>query len=102
MERTTITNLFRMQITAIRKNAPTTEPFVTEDRADRELIAFTQKQMREAMAKARLRGRKGWWNENDCHIQHLEELLIEAVQERNWINIINYAAMINARLIADE
>ena len=102
MFRTTTANIFAMQMAAIKKNAPSTERFVTEDRADRELVSFTQKLMREKLAKARQKGRQGWWNPDDCQIEHLHDLLNTAHKEGDMISIINYAAMINARRIADQ
>ena len=99
---TTPQNIFAMQMAIIRKNAPNTEPFVSDDRADRELVSFTQKAMREKLAKARHKGKRGWWNASQCTIEHLHERMIEAVQEDNMVNVINYAAMIHARRVADE
>lgn len=102
MVRTTPQTIFAMQMEIIRKNAPTTEPFVSDDRADRELVSFTQKAMREKLAQARHKGKSGWWKQNECSVEHLHERMIEAVQEDNMINVINYAAMIHARRVADE
>lgn len=97
----TVEHIFSLQMAAIRKQAASTDRQVTEDRADRELIAFTQKKMREALAKARTKGRQGWWSEADCQIEHLEDLLSRAFDQGDMISVINYAAMIEARRIAD-
>lgn len=94
--------IFCMQMYAIRKNAGSTERFVTEDRADRELASFTQKCMREKLAEARKKQKQGWWNPQECSIEHLHTLLAEAVRKGQMINIINYAAMIHARQIMSD
>jgi predicted kinase len=99
--RATTQQIFALQMQAIRTNATKVERFQTDDRADRELVALTQKQMREALAKAREKGKSGWWNATECSTESLEELLQEAVKKGHMINVINYAAMINARRIAD-
>ncbi len=100
--RATIQQIFALQMRVIRENATKAERFQTEDRADRELVSLTQKQMRESLAKARTTGKSGWWNTAECSIEYLEELLQEEVKKGHMINVINYAAMINARRIADE
>lgn len=94
--------IFALQMHAIRTNMQSIERFQTEDRADRELVALTQKQMRESLAKAREKGKGGWWNPSECSIGELQDLLHKAVLDGEMLSVINYAAMINARQIADQ
>ncbi len=100
--RASIQQIFALQMRVIHENATKVERFQTEDRADRELVSLTQKQMRESLAKARAKGKAGWWNPTQCSMEHLQNLLQVAVSKGDMINVINYAAMINARRIADE
>lgn len=87
---------------AIRANKTNDETWLNEDRADRELVAFTQKNMRTTLAAARLKGRRGWWRESECSIKELNTLLYEAVEKNDMASVINYAAMIQVRKIIDE
>lgn len=87
---------------AIRSNHNHDEDWLNEDRADRELVSYTQKAMRETLAHARQKGRRGWWRKSECTIEHLESLLQSAIDKGDMIDIINYAAMIEIRRITDE
>lgn len=87
---------------AMRSNRNHDEPWLNEDRADRELVSYTQKAMREKLALARMKGRSGWWRKDACTIDELEFLLDQARTQGDMISVINYAAMIEVRRIADE
>lgn len=87
---------------AIRANKTNDEAWLNEDRADRELVAFTQKNMRTKLAAARLKGRRGWWRESECSIEELKALLDQAMAKNDMASVINYAAMIQVRNIIDE
>lgn len=102
---TTLIGIFRIVqqvFLALRSNRNNDEHWLNEDRADRELVAFTQKVMRETLAAARKKGRSGWWRNEQCAIEHLENLLDQAIKDGDMISVINYAAMIQIRRITDE
>jgi hypothetical protein len=100
--RTSIQRILSQCFAAIRSNRNQDESWLNEDRADRELVSYTQKAMREKLAAARLKGRRGWWRAEACSIGQLENLLYEALAKGNMIDVINYAAMIEVRRITDE
>lgn len=105
MDRRTATDIKRILkscFQALRSNRNNDETWLNEDRADRELVSYTQKTMRDDLAKARSKGRSGWWRQDQCSIERLEELLREAIAKDNMPNIVIYAAMIEVRRITDE
>lgn len=105
MDRRTATDIKRILkscFLALRSNRNNDAAWVNEDRADRELVSYTQKTMRDDLAKARSKGRSGWWREDQCTIEHLQDLLQEAIQNDDMPNVIVYAAMIEVRRITDE
>lgn len=97
-----IKRILRACFSAIRSNRNNDETWINEDRADRELVAYTQKAMRDKLAAARLKGRNGWWHQDTCPLANLEKLLHEAMAKGDMVSVINYAAMIEVRRITDE
>lgn len=87
---------------ALRSNRNNDEAWINEDRADRELVSYTQKAMRDKLAEARNKGHHGWWRQNKCTIATLENLLHQAAAKGDMVSVINYAAMIEVRRITDE
>jgi hypothetical protein len=85
----------------IRDNSDGDEAWMLEDRADRELISFTQKSMQQRLSMARRSGKHSWWNSQRCEVNALRQLLYRALDEEDLVSVINYAAMIHARKIID-
>ena len=105
MERANPTPLNRILaqcFAALRSNRFNDEAWLIEDRADRELVSFTQKTMRDKLDAARLKGRRGWWKQNECSMENLENSLHSAIAKGDMADVINYAAMIQVRRITDE
>lgn len=100
--RTPIQRILSQCFAAIRSNRNHDEAWLNEDRADRELVSYTQKAMRETLGDARYKGRRGWWRKEECTVEQLEKLLQKALDDRDMISVINYAAMIEVRRITDE
>lgn len=100
--KTSIKWIVKQCFTALRVNRNADEAWLNEDRADRELVSYTQKAMREKLAAARMKGRRGWWRMDACSIEELEALLQKALADKDMISVINYAAMIEVRRITDE
>lgn len=93
--------ILKLNIDALRSKKHKMEPWQREEKANQELISYTSKAMRLRLKQAALKGRAGWWQESECSIEHLNDLLIEAHDENDMISVVNYAAMIHARRICD-
>lgn len=102
INRTSPNQLFAMQMLAIRKSLATTERFLAEDRADRELANFSRQVIRSELETARKNGKQGWWNEKECSTEHLQNLLDAAYNRNDLTAVITYASMLHARSIADS
>jgi hypothetical protein len=94
--------ILAMNLTALRANKKPNEQFICEDKADHELVTYTTRAMRLKLASARVKGRQGWWREDECSIDQLKNLLDLALAESDMISVINYAAMIHARRLVDK
>lgn len=94
--------ILELNIKALRDPKNTREQWLKDDHADRELVAYTTKAMRNKLADARKKGRAGWWDNTQCSIEHLQNLMLTAVQDGDMISVINYAAMVHARQLADQ
>lgn len=97
-----ITRILQQSVAALRSNRNHDERWLQEERADRELVSYTQKVMRDSLAAAAEKGRSGWWREDECTVQHLENLLQKAIDDRDYPSVINYAAMLEVRRLTDE
>lgn len=94
--------ILKLNFDALRSNKHQLEPWRREEKANQELISYTSKAMRLRLNQASLKGRAGWWQEAECTIEHLENLLDKAATDKDMISVINYAAMIHARRICDS
>lgn len=75
-----------------------------DELADAALVGFTAEEMASKLRKARLNGRNGWWNPEECDEAYLRELLREHVRKANpgnYIDIVNFAAMLHWRDVHD-
>ena len=94
--------IMALNIKALRAPKDTREQFKKDEHADRELVAYTTKAMRIKLASASEKGRAGWWDDKQCTAEQLHSLMLTAVQEDDLISVINYAAMVHARKLADQ
>ena len=69
--------------------------------ADDKLVHYASDAMREKLKLARVRGRGGWWNSDECTIDDLRTLLREHVEKGDMRDVLNLAAMVYVREIAD-
>ena len=69
--------------------------------ADDKLVRHAADAMREKLKLARVRGRGGWWNSDECTIDDLRSLLREHVEKGDMRDVLNLAAMVYVREIAD-
>ena len=76
-------------------------PHVYDELADDALVRHATTAMREKLALARSRGRGGWWNDKECSIDLLRRLLREHVEKGDMRDVMNLAAMVYVREIAD-
>ena len=98
------TNEFiRTDIATLRKVAASSgaTPHVYDELADDRLVQHAANAMREKLALARSRGRGGWWDNTDCTIEHLRSLLRDHVEKGDMRDVMNLAAMVYVREIAD-
>lgn len=72
-----------------------------EETADMRLLDLAQRAMRGKLALARMKGRGGWWNDTECSIEHLRALLREHVEKGDMRDVMNLAAMVFVREVAD-
>lgn len=76
-------------------------PHVYDELADASLVRHATDAMREKLALARSHGRGGWWNDKECSIDHLRSLLREHVEKGDMRDVMNLAAMVYVREMAD-
>ena len=69
--------------------------------ADERLVRHAAEAMREKLKLARVRGRGGWWNSDECTIDDLRSLLREHIEKGDMRDVLNLAAMVYVREIAD-
>ena len=72
-----------------------------EETADMRLLDLSQRAMREKLSMARRKGRGGWWNDAECSIEQLRSLLREHVEKGDMRDVMNLAAMVFVREVAD-
>jgi hypothetical protein len=94
--------ILALNLKALRTNKIQRERFICEDKADHELVNYTTKAMRCKLGEARAKGRQGWWRQDECSIDQLQNLLDLALADADMISVINYAAMIHARRLTDQ
>ena len=73
------------------------------ERAERDQIANKagvkklKEAMKEKLAAARLKGRGGWQDKDDCSQEHLSRLLREHVEKGDPVDVANFCMMLHAR-----
>jgi len=92
----------RGMVNALRKDAHTTDRWITERLMDDLLVNHAGMHMRTKLDAAREKGRGGWWNPDECSIEYLKDLLYEHLAKGDMRDVMNLAAMIHIRRIADE
>lgn len=87
----------RLDMDSLRKLAQTAPRDVIEQYADDRLRSYARMAMRDKLEIARLKGRGGWWNEDECSVEYLRDLLREHIDKGDMVDVMNFAAMIYAR-----
>lgn len=64
---------------------------------DRRALAIFGGAMRDRMEEKRAQGRGGWWDKNQCSVEYLRELFMQAVAKGNMVDVANFAMMIFVR-----
>lgn len=77
------------------------ERHITEMLFDEFLLNAAHDGMLQKLKAAREKGRGGWWNQDECSIGYLKELLCEHLAKGDMRDVMNIAAMIHVRTIAD-
>lgn len=73
------------------------------ERAERDQIASKaglkkiKRAMKEKLDAARLKGRGGWQDKDDCSQEHLSQLLREHVEKGDPVDVANFCMMLHAR-----
>ncbi len=89
-------------MTMMRKDAGHREErYITEMLMDEFLLNAAREGMFQKLRAAREKGRGGWWKQDECSIEHLRHLLAEHVAKGDMRDVMNLAAMIHVRTIAD-
>lgn len=98
-----LTDYIRADMAALRKVAANDECArqIHDVMADHRLVDYASRAMAEKLAAARARGRGGWWDATDCSIELLRGMLREHLEKGDMRDIMNIAAMIYTREIAD-
>lgn len=97
----TLEEFAREDMAMLRKLATRLDPPNIEKLADTRLLDLAQRAMRDKLSMARMKGRGGWWNEAECPIEHLRALLREHVEKGDMRDVMNLAAMVFVRELAD-
>ena len=64
--------------------------------ADKLLVEFASFEMGERLRLQRAKGFSGW-NTAECESQDLKQRLIKNVESEDWVDVLNLAAMLQAR-----
>lgn len=83
------------EVTKISNNG--IEPNNVETTADVLMVNHIATLMSVRLSQKRAKGYHGWWNKKVCSIEHLENGFVAAIEKRDWINVLNYAAMLAVR-----
>lgn len=67
-----------------------------EERDEAALQAFTAA-MREKLAKARAKGRGGWWDDSVCSIDALREMLMGHIAKGDPVDVANFCMFLHQR-----
>lgn len=63
----------------------------------RQAITVFQDRMIMELCEASEKGKGYWWNNQICKLEALENLLGEALAEKDYVSVANYAMMLDAR-----
>jgi len=69
--------------------------------ADSELVRMMAAEATYKLDDATKKGRHGWWDNQVCTVTDLKASLANALIDGKMIDVINYAAMIHARIAVD-
>lgn len=72
-----------------------------DEMADANLVQYAHRAMEQKLALARSKGRGGWWNADECPVALLREMLRSHVDKGDMRDVLNLAAMIYVREVAD-
>ena len=97
----TLEEFAREDMAMLRKLAAHVDPPNIEELADMRLLDLAQRAMRDKLALARMKGRGGWWNDAECSVEQLRALLREHVDKGDMRDVMNLAAMVYVREVAD-
>ena len=87
----------RLDMASLRNLALTAPRELVENYADDRLRSYARMAMKDKLEIARLKGRGGWWNANECSIETLRRMLSEHMEKGDMVDVMNFAAMIYAR-----
>jgi len=96
-----LTEFVKLDMDGVRKIALAVNREQAEHYADERLVDYAARAMRCKLDDAREQGRGGWWNEDECSIDYLRDLLVETLTKGDMVDVMNFAAMIYARECAD-
>lgn len=98
-----LNDYIRADMAALRKAAANDEAArqIHDVMADHRLIDYAGRAMAEKLSVARTRGRGGWWDATECSIDLLRSSLHEHIAKGDMRDVMNIAAMIYTREIAD-
>ena len=98
-----LNDYIRADMAALRKVASDCEAarHIHDMMADHRLVDYAGRAMAEKLAVARARGRGGWWDATECSIDLLRGMLQEHIAKGDMRDVMNLAAMIYTREIAD-
>ena len=68
---------------------------------DEVLVDAAASLMRRKLAKARDKGRGGWWNPAECTVGALREAMARHVEKGDPVDVANFAAMVAVREILE-
>jgi len=73
-----------------------------EQYADFQLAVIARNAMETKLDEAREKGKHGWHDKEVCSVGYLKKLLEMAMIDGEWVDVMNFAAMIYIREIADN
>ena len=77
---------------------PKFDPIAHEFQRNEELVDNTRNIMRRKLADGALKGKAGWWDEQQCSLNRLHSLTKKAFDEGDFENLVVYAAMLARRI----
>ncbi len=96
----TTKELIKRSMDRLRKCAEENPGYAGEMIADFGLVNFARSAMEEKLRLKREGGRYGWWRE-ECFFFYLRQMLHEHIEKGDMVDVMNLAAMIYVREIAD-